>query len=118
MNFATQIPTPHINVQTENSGRKKPTTTEEILAERGNTHGDFTDNSDVSQYLKEIVRRGKYWDRLSLVEKEAIEMICHKIGRWVSAPNFHVDNPVDIAGYATLCVERQDDLVANRLDDE
>lgn len=81
-------------------------TVEEILTERGKTHGDFTDNSDVAQDLKDIVRAGKYWHLRTKVEREAIETICSKLARWVSAENYHFDNPKDIAGYSTLVNER------------
>lgn len=78
----------------------------EILLERGKTHGDFTDNSDIAQDLKDIVRAGRYWHKRTKVEREAIETMCSKLARWVSAENFHPDNPIDISGYATLVVER------------
>lgn len=80
----------------------------EILAERGNTHGDFTDNSEIGQRLKEIVRSGKSWEQRSNIEKEAIEYVLSKIARWVSAPGFHLDNPLDCAGYMTLVANRED----------
>lgn len=77
-----------------------------ILEERGQTHGDFSSNALIAQQLKEILRGGDSWDCRTAQEKETIEMICHKLARWVNAPKFHKDNPVDIAGYATLVAER------------
>lgn len=82
-------------------------TTEEILAERGKSHGDFTDNARVMQQLKEIVHESPNWKhRLSDVQKEALHMIVHKIGRICSGnPNVH-DHWDDIAGYAKLASDR------------
>lgn len=80
--------------------------TQEVLDERKKTHGDFTDNAYMAQALKTIIRAGKYYGIRTEVEKEAIDMICHKLARAVSAEYYHQDNYVDIAGYATLVVER------------
>jgi len=80
--------------------------TSKILAERGKSHGDFTDNARVMQSLKEVVRRERGWEGLNSVQREAIDMILHKIGRAVSGnPNWH-DHWDDIAGYARLVSER------------
>ncbi len=77
-----------------------------ILAERGKTHGDFTDNARVMQSLKRIVHDEVGWDRLTDVQREALHMILHKVGRIISGnPNVH-DHWDDIAGYAKLASER------------
>ena len=83
----------------------------EILAERGKTHGDFKDHAKLSQNLKEVARSSKNWQMdFSHTQQEALEMICHKIARIVAGnPNF-VDHWRDIAGYATL--------VANELEEQ
>lgn len=79
-----------------------------ILAERGKTHGDFTDNARVMQSLKRIVHSEAGWDRLTDVQREALHMILHKVGRIISGnPNVH-DHWDDIAGYAKLASERID----------
>ena len=80
--------------------------TQDLLNERGSTHGDFTDNADIAQRLKAVVYSGKSYQQRTPVEKEAIDMILHKIARWVSAPKYHADNVIDIAGYAQLVVDR------------
>lgn len=81
---------------------------EEILAERGKTHGDFTDNARVMQSLKRTVHSEAGWDRLTDVQREALHMILHKVGRIISGnPNVH-DHWDDIAGYAKLASERID----------
>lgn len=79
--------------------------TEEILAERGKTHGDFTDNARVMQALKDTCHRERGWEKLSPVQREAVHMILHKVGRIISNPNVH-DHWDDIAGYAKLASQR------------
>jgi len=77
-----------------------------ILAERGKSHGDFTDNAKVMQALKHIVHDGVGWHSLSDPHREAIHMILHKVGRIVTGnPNVQ-DHWDDIAGYAKLASDR------------
>ena len=77
---------------------------EELLTKRNATHGDFADNARVSQSLKYIV----YFNaeqKLSSVQREALDMIFLKISRIVTGdPNFK-DHWDDIAGYATLAAK-------------
>lgn len=82
--------------------------TQEILAERGTTHGDFSDNAKISQMLKSVVRNGLVYHDMSAVQKEALDMILHKIARAVSGNPNYKDHYDDIAGYATLVSERLD----------
>jgi len=73
------------------------------LNQRKNTHGDFRDNASIMQALKATMRAGKNWDiNLSTFQKEALEMIQHKIGRILSGNPDEPDHWHDIAGYATL----------------
>lgn len=81
-------------------------TTEEILAERGPTHGDFTANADIMQALKVTMRTHVGWGELSLDKREALEMIAHKIGRILCGNPEHRDHWDDIAGYAKLASDR------------
>ena len=77
---------------------------EKILEERGKTHGDFTENAEISQRLKDLVRPTA--SRRTDVQNEALDMILHKISRiCVGDPN-HQDNYDDIAGYAKLVSDR------------
>lgn len=77
-----------------------------ILATRPNTHGEFTDNAVVMQVLKDTIRAGTGYRNTSLVQREALDMIAHKIGRIVTGdPNFH-DHWDDIIGYAKLARDR------------
>ena len=78
--------------------------TEDILKERGTTHGDFTDNARVSQVLKTILHCENA--DLTPIEREAIDMICHKLARIVCGNPHFQDHWDDIAGYAKLVSDR------------
>lgn len=80
--------------------------TQEILAERQTTHGDFSDNSRISQQLKLIVRSERGYKKLTNVQAEAIDMILHKISRAVAGNPDEPDHWKDISGYATLVADR------------
>lgn len=76
-------------------------TTEEILAERGKTHGKFKDHAHVTQHLKSTCFNNQV-NGLTEVQSEALDMILHKIGRIVSGNPNIADHWDDIAGYAKL----------------
>jgi hypothetical protein len=76
---------------------------QDTLNQRQKTHGDFQENGRIMQMLKEVMRmKGKNWDALPAHQKEALEMIQHKIGRILSGNPNEPDHWKDIAGYATL----------------
>jgi hypothetical protein len=89
----------------------------EILKERGKTHGDYTDHAAITQSLKHVitnrivfrgsnVRTSLLGYNLEADCLETIDMIFHKIGRIVAGnPNVE-DHWRDIAGYATLVADR------------
>lgn len=76
------------------------------LAERQKTHGDFKDHAGITQELKLLLHQHRGWATLTPSMQEALDMICHKMGRVLSGNAKHLDHWHDIAGYATL-VERQ-----------
>lgn len=81
------------------------TATEALLAERGKTHGSFAVNATVAQDLKNTLRCCSNYATLTLVQREALDFICSKIGRIMSGqPNFQ-DHWDDIAGYSQLVVD-------------
>ena len=81
----------------------------ETLTARHTTHGSFVDNGEIMQDLKTTMRSFQREDgiipflRLEPHQKEALEMIAHKIGRILSGNPNEPDHWHDIAGYATLC---------------
>lgn len=79
---------------------------EDTLADRGKQYGDFTTHGAVTQDLKNVARAHSGWNNLAPYQKEAIDMIAHKIGRILNGnPNIQ-DSWHDIAGYATLVADR------------
>jgi len=75
------------------------------LAERASTHGDFNVSARTVQTLKRTMRTTPGWEHLSDAQKEALEMIQHKIGRVLHGQPNHADTWHDIAGYSVL-IER------------
>ena len=81
----------------------------DILGERGSRYGVFTEHAEVSQSLKDALYAGMQRD-LTADQKEALEMICHKIGRIVNGDPNYADSWIDIAGYAKLIADRLEGL--------
>lgn len=78
----------------------------ETLIQRGNKYGEFKDHANITQSLKTIFHETLGWVRLEAFQKEALEMIAHKIGRILNGdPNYH-DSWHDIVGYAKLVADR------------
>lgn len=76
--------------------------TDFLLTEREKTHGIFHEQTTMSQSIKDVIKSGKNWSKLSDQQKEALEMISVKIARILSGnPNYR-DHWEDIAGYAKL----------------
>lgn len=80
--------------------------TETLLIERGKTHGDFSDHAAITQDIKGIMQRRPQWEHLTMCQREALQMIAHKIGRIMSGNPNHQDHWDDIAGYAKLVSQR------------
>lgn len=85
---------------------------DDTLEERGQVYGEFKDNGRIAQLLKNVARGSSGWMRLQHDQKEALEMILHKIARIVNGDPNYVDSWTDIAGYARLIERRleQEDL--------
>lgn len=80
--------------------------TTKLLTKRGTTHGEFRQNSLISQEIKTTIRGGKNFSELKPYQAEALDMIVHKIGRILDGdPNFQ-DHWDDIEGYAKLAADR------------
>lgn len=79
---------------------------ETTLENRKTTHGDFSDHSFVAQSLKRVAYDGPKAELLTDVQKEALDMILHKVARIVSGNPNHADHWHDIAGYAKLAEDR------------
>ena len=89
---------------------------DETLVERGNVHGNFTDNSNVSQEIKWEMQKSPNWGELPNYQKEALHMIAHKIGRILAGDNNHHDHWHDMIGYARLVERELEDAVPGTID--
>ena len=76
------------------------------LAQRGNRYGKFTGHAKITQTLKTAMQTHENWNRLADDQKEALEMIAHKIGRILNGDPNYADSWHDIAGYAKLVDDR------------
>lgn len=76
--------------------------TDELLTERGTTHGSFADNAMYSQTLKNVFRAAPGWAEMPNEHKEALDTIALKLSRILSGQSKHADHWADIAGYAEL----------------
>lgn len=85
---------------------------EDLLSERGKTHGDFEHNASVSQDIKRLLRSCGNWSLLGPSHQEALDMIAHKIGRIMAGDWTHQDHWDDIEGYAKLAAEKNQKMVA------
>ena len=85
-----------------------PTGIDATLAERGHKYGKFIDHATVTQSLKRVLHghANEHGKSFSLDQAEALDMICHKLGRIVNGDPDYADSWVDIAGYAKLVADR------------
>jgi hypothetical protein len=101
-----KLSTGQFKMTTEN----KITNINEMLAGREARYGTFEGHANISQTIKDDMRNHPGWERLVSDQREALEMIAHKIARILNGDPNYADNWVDLGGYPTL--------VANRLEKE
>jgi hypothetical protein len=78
----------------------------EVLEERGARYGKFTGHALITQNIKEVMYSTEKFATLQPDQKEALEMIAHKIGRILNGDPDYDDSWKDIAGYAELVAKR------------
>ena len=78
----------------------------DTLHERGNRYGKFKSHAQITQLLKSCMVLSDKWECLDPDQKEALEMIMHKIGRILNGDPNYADSWHDIAGYALLVEQR------------
>lgn len=80
----------------------------EVLQERGLRYGKFTGHAEVTQMLKAVINAAlsKRNKLLAPDQQEALDMVCHKVGRIVNGDADYADSWVDIAGYTKLVADR------------
>lgn len=85
---------------------------DKTLEERGARYGAFDGHAFITQRLKNVMHSYQAdspfigWYNMSASQREALDMIAHKIGRILNGDPNYADSWHDIAGYATL-VEKE-----------
>lgn len=78
---------------------------EATLADRGKVYGEFPGHAKITQDIKRAMTASPKWQALTDAQKEALEMVAHKIGRILNGdPNYH-DSWHDIIGYTKLVAD-------------
>ncbi len=79
---------------------------DKTLNERGQRYGQFEDHAFITQELKDTMRATPNWARLKKDQREALEMVAHKIGRILNGDPDYIDSWHDIIGYTKLVENR------------
>jgi len=86
----------------------EPSNVDTILDSRAKDYGKFIQGAEIMQMMKRIVHT--YTEmrdtQLAFDQREALDMIVHKMGRIINGNPDKVDSWRDIAGYATLVADR------------
>jgi len=73
-----------------------------LTDERKDTHGNWLEQGEFAQEVKELLRTRIGWDILAPHQREAVDMIAMKLSRILCGDPTHADHWDDIAGYAYL----------------
>ena len=76
------------------------------LIERGRRYGSFIGHSCITQDIKTTMHKSPKWRELDPDQKEALEMVAHKVGRILNGDPNYPDSWHDIVGYAKLVADR------------
>lgn len=81
----------------------------QVLKERGERYGVFAEHAKLSQNLRGMFRAhmtNLRYANMADDQREAVEMIFHKLARIANGDPQYGDSWRDIAGYATLVADR------------
>jgi len=78
----------------------------ETLNERGSRYGRFDSHANIADTLIITMQAWPGWMKLQSDQRQALRVIADKIARILNGDPNYVDNWLDIAGYATLIVDR------------
>ena len=78
---------------------------ESLVAERRGRYGKFKDGAKIMRDLKHVMHEVDGWNNLSPSQREALDMIQHKIGRILNGDPAYDDNWKDISGYSKLIAD-------------
>jgi hypothetical protein len=83
------------------------------IPNRDQQHGGMEPVGQLSQNIKGALRAGDNWPRLTPGEREALDMVAHKIARILSGADPHdPEHWTDLAGYAHAAMRRQPPVAA------
>lgn len=101
-----RIETQERGVSYEDKTKHASLSLETILTERGSRYGKFIDHARIVQNIKRAMADSPNWAKLADDQKEALEMLAHKVGRILNGdPDYH-DSWQDIVGYTQLVANR------------
>lgn len=81
-------------------------TIDTTLTERGTRYGEFPKHAAITQGIKSVMQRTPNWEKLHHDQKEALEMVAHKVGRILNGDPNYIDSWHDIIGYTRLVEQR------------
>lgn len=76
--------------------------TDALVADRGQIHGQWSHQSDICQHMKQYAMGQPGYEKLSRSQRDGLDMILVKISRILAGDPNHKDHWDDIAGYARL----------------
>ena len=79
---------------------------DDTLNDRGSRYGDFEGHADITQSLKRVMQEAPNWPALADDQREALDMVAHKIGRILNGDPDYLDSWHDIIGYVRLVEQR------------
>lgn len=85
---------------------QKLTSVKETLEQRGAVYGKFETHAEYAEKINNVFEQSPNWSHMSPDSKEALRIIANKIGRILNGNPEYDDNWRDIAGYATLVLNR------------
>ena len=84
----------------------KRSSVDTTLDERGTRYGPFTGHAAITQNIKRAMACSPNWGILADDQREALEMVAHKIGRILNGDPDYLDSWHDIIGYVRLDEQR------------
>ena len=84
-------------------------TVSDILEQRGSRYGSFDSNSLTCQLIKRTMRAGQSYEKLSDCQKEALDMVAHKIARIVNGDVLYRDSFRDAMHYFELALNSMEE---------
>lgn len=79
---------------------------DDIIRERSENYGPFDGVAILSQSLKSVMSSHENWALMRPDEREALEMIAHKMARIINGNAAYKDSWNDISGYAKLVADK------------